>query len=178
MKLKNGEGLEEARELLDKVVGEARFNKWLHLAVITLSILAAVAFIAGNFVTGGGLAIALAAIWVTVSVIALGVDGYFLWQAYKNGSPDFKDKLMMSLGAVFLISATVLGTVFSGGILPLVMSGVVGGLWIVLGGYSYYRWSRHAAQEEERLKKMRESLTLEKNRLHKNRVHDVSYSTA
>ena len=72
----------------------------------------------------------------------LAVDGYCLWEAYKKGDPKLNDKIMMSIMGVFMTTAVVLGTVFSGGLAPLIASGVIGGLWLGLGAYSYYRWSK------------------------------------
>ena len=136
------EAIKDAEVFLGKVKKNTSFNVWFNAAIVFLCVLGAFAFFAGMAGTGGALGIAVAAIWVFVSVGMLAVDGYCLWEAYKKGDPKLNDKIMMSIMGVFMTTAVVLGTVFSGGLAPLIASGVIGGLWLGLGAYSYYRWSK------------------------------------
>lgn len=141
------EAIQEAQSVIEQVKKDTRFNIGFNAAIAFFSVLGAVAFFAGIAGTGGTLGLVIAMMWVVTSVAMFAIDGYCLWQAYKNGDPKFKDKLMMSLAGVFLVTAVVLGTVFSGGLAPLIASGVIGLIWLGVAGYSYYRWS-HKPQEE------------------------------
>jgi len=141
--------IEDAEKFLNQVDKNANFNIWFNAAIVVLCLLGAAAFFAGIFVTSGWGAIAIAIIWVVVSVGMLGIDGYCLWQAYKQGDPKFGDKVVMSLMGV-MMTATVLTTfVFSGGLVPLIAAGVIGTMWAGAGAYSYYRWSKKPVDDKK-----------------------------
>jgi len=156
--------VEDAESFLDKIKGNANFNIWFNAAIVFFCVLGAVAFFVGMAGSGGALGIAIAVICVVVSLGMLAIDGYSLWQAYKQGDPQFKDKAVMSLMGLFMTTSLILGTVFSGGLVPLIAAGVIGLMWAGFAGYSYYRWSKQPPKvddktdeiAQERLRKVRE----------------------
>ena len=143
------EAIKDAEAFLGKVEKNTSFNVWFNAAFVFFCVLGAFAFFAGMAGSGGALGIAVAAIWVFVSVGMLAIDGYCLWDAYKKGDPKLNDKIMMAIMGVFMTTAVVLGTVFSGGLVPLIASGVIGGMWLGLGAYSYYRWRKKKPGEDK-----------------------------
>ena len=147
--LETGKGVEAAKEMFGTIHSEAGKSRLLHGAIILFCALGLFATIAGTVATGGGLPIAIAAIWVITSIGMLAIDGYFLYQAHQSGALDTKDKTMFLIANTLLLIIAGAGTVLSGGLAPLIISGVVGGLWLVLAGYSYYKWNRPSAIEED-----------------------------
>ncbi|WP_420420527.1 hypothetical protein [Simkania sp.] len=140
--------VEDAKKFLGEVNKNTNFNIGMNAAIAFLCVLGAVAFFVGMGATGGALGIALAVIWVVVSVGMLAVDGYYLWQAYKSGDPKLGDKVIMSLMGLFM-TASVMTAVFSGGLVPLIAAGVIGAMWAGTGAYSYYRWSKKPVDDEK-----------------------------
>ena len=118
-------------------------------ASVFFCILGVFALVAGTIATGGGLAIAGAALWVATSIGMLSIDGYFFYQACQSGAFDTKDKALFFVANALLLIVVGAGTVFSGGLVPLVISGVVGSLWLILAGYSYYKWNLQSKIEEQ-----------------------------
>lgn len=171
--LKVGQGVEMAKELFSKIDTEKWKNRILHGALIFFCAVGVFALIAGMVASGGTLGIVIAAAWVVTTVGMLAIDGYFLYEAYKSGSLDTKDKLFFMVGTLILSIAAGAGIVFSGGLAPLIIAGVVGGIWMIYAGYSYMKWREPAptaiqpvvnkvaiqkAEEEEALLKKRRAL--------------------
>ena len=147
--LESGKGVEAAKEVFQTIKEESRKSRLLHGAIVFFCALGIFATIAGTVATGGGLPIAIAAIWVIASIGMLIIDGYCLYQAYQSGVLDTKDKAMFVIANTLLVIIAGAGTVLSGGLAPLIISGVVGGLWLVLAGYSYYKWKHPSKIEDE-----------------------------
>jgi len=138
--LKVGKGVADAKELFGKIDTEKLKNRVLHGAIIFFCVVGVFALVAGMFASGGGLGIAIAAAWVVTMIGMLGIDGYFFYKAYQSGSLETSDKLIFFIANALLLMTVGAGIVFSGGLVPLIISGVVGSLWMVLAGYSYTKW--------------------------------------
>lgn len=163
--------VEKAEKFVEQIKKNTNFHLFLHAAVVFFYVLGAIASLAGILAgivgSGGGLGIAIAVLVVVFAIGGLAIDGYGLYQAYKNKDPKIKDKVVLALFGVLMTSTMILGVVFSGGVVPLVATGVVGLLWIGCAGYSYYQWSskkkkkklkidNDTAVENERIRRIRE----------------------
>ncbi len=138
--LEKGEGVEETQGIIDTVKGEMKKNRLLHAAIIGLCVIYVFALVAGSFTTGGGLAIAVAVVWVVASVGMLAIDGYFLYKSLKAGEMDKKDKIAFFVANILLIMIAGTGMLFSGGLAPIIIGGVMLALWVGIAGYTYYKW--------------------------------------
>ena len=139
--LKVGKGVADAKMLFGKIDVEKWKNRILHGAIIFFCAVGVFALVAGMFVSGGGIGIAIAAAWVVTMIGMLAIDGYFFYKACQSGSLETSDKLIFFIANALLLMTVGAGIVFSGGLVPLIISGVVGGLWMLLAGYSYKKWT-------------------------------------
>ena len=139
--LENGKEVKAAKRLFTEINKEKWTNRILHVALIGLTILGVSALVAGTLSTGGAMSIVIAAAFLVVSLAMVAINGYFLYQALQSGSFDTKDKVMFIFSTTLLMSSATIGIIATGGVVPIVMCTIMGGLWIVIAGYSYMKWN-------------------------------------
>ncbi len=150
----------KVQEVMTDVHGGMDKTRNINIALLAVSIVAAVAMVAACILTGGVGAIVITAILFAVSLAFIGIDGYFLHQAMKNGEPGINDKKLLMISAV--ASLVMMGTAFaitsalSLGIIPLVIAGVIGLVWLGVTLYAIHR-SKGKVEDLE-LEQLRELL--------------------
>ena len=137
--IEDTDALKEANEVIEGAQSEILKNRILHVAIVAFCVLGITALILGNIFTGGLLGTIIVATWILVSLGMLAIDGYFLYQALKNGEMENSDKIaifvmnalmitmagatiFLSGGVALIVAAAVLGTAFAGTSLYLALS--------------------------------------------------------
>ncbi|MCB1081562.1 MAG: hypothetical protein KDK63_00300, partial [Chlamydiia bacterium] len=133
------EAFKKANEVIEGAQSEILKNRILHVAIVAFCVLGITALILGNIFTGGLLGTIIVATWILVSLGMLAIDGYFLYQALKNGEMENSDKIaifvmnalmitmagatiFLSGGVALIVAAVILGTAFAGTSLYLALS--------------------------------------------------------
>jgi hypothetical protein len=85
----------------------------------------------------------ITAILLAMSVVFIGIDGYALHGAMKNGEPGANDKKLLLISSVasvvMMAAAFAITTVLSLGIIPLVIAVVIGIVWLGVTLYAIHQ---------------------------------------
>ncbi len=133
------QAIQEIDSLIDEVYSKGLIplmmqNAWMCLLGATLVVLC----IVSCFVTMGIPALVVGILWVALSLSMLSIDIKELIDAHNKGDSTFKDHLISTLINFMMITAIVLGVVFSAGTIPLITSGIVGSFYLILCLYSFF----------------------------------------
>lgn len=119
-------------------------------AIITACILNIVAGVIIQVVTGGFYFFIQLALNVVISAIWLGVDGYVLYQAYKEKHPDWKNKVLMALATLGMVVVSVIVSTLASSTSNLIVTATLTFAWLILILYGMY--GRRKAYKEEGLR--------------------------
>ena len=132
----------KVQEVMTDVHGAMDKTRNVNIALLVVSIIATLAMVASCILTGGVGAIIIMAILFAVSFAFIGIDGYFLHEAMKNGDPAANDKkllLISSVASVVMMGAALaITSALSLGIIPLVIAAVVGVVWFGVTLYAIH----------------------------------------
>ena len=141
-----GKLAQKVEEVKGEIVQEAqnsmRTNVLFSIAAVAVCVVGAAVTAASMVVTGGLAGLVVAIIGDAVAVSMLGVDLYGLASAFKNGDAGRYDHLLLTAVSVAMVAAIVIATLFSSGLLPLIIAGVSGLTLLALQGYLIYKTRR------------------------------------
>jgi hypothetical protein len=141
--------LAAAKTLLEAVEKQNQLTMIFHGLVASICMLSSAMSFAGFVFSGGISELLIQTGWFISSVGMLGIDGLCFWEALKKGEPAYRDKVVMMLMGILMTSGLVLGSIVSGGTLPLFVIAIMGAVWLIMSGYSYYRWSQNPSERED-----------------------------
>lgn len=145
--------LEEAKSLVETVTQDTKFNIKLNKWVLFFCILGALGSIAFFVFTGGTPLIAAAALLVISALIMTAIDAYCLKQSLEGGQSGLHDTTMIKVSSAVGLVATVVTLVVTGlftfGIVPIVVTSVLGVSWLATNAYAYKKITENNQKYEE-----------------------------
>jgi len=105
------------------------------ILAITICVLGAAITTASFIVTGGAAGLALAILGDVIGSSMIGIDIYGMIQSFKHNDAGKYDHLVMTAISVILVAAIAFATIFSAGLVPLVIAAVGGALMLTTHGY-------------------------------------------
>ena len=115
----------------------------INAAIVAGCILGLVGTIMGTVLTAGIYPLIATIISTITLAIWTGVDGYTLYEEHKAGNSTKKDKALMILSAVFMVSIIVVGNLVTTGAVSMAITGALTASWMLLLLYSVYTWRQN-----------------------------------
>jgi len=143
-------------ELVDKVQNGVN-KKLIENSILTaIFVFAVIALVAAMVFSGGTGLIVAAVLMLTLTILAVGVDGYMLLQSYKEETTGIHDKKMLVISSVvalltFVAIAALVGSgVVTIGIVPLVAGIVLTLIWLGQNGVTWAILNRNERLHDEK----------------------------
>lgn len=168
--------LTNAEQVMSTVHSAMDTKRNMNTALLVASAVGAAAMIAACILTGGVGALVVTGVLLAVSLAFIGIDGYGLHQAMKSGEAGANDKKMLMISSVasfvMMGGAFAITAALSLGVIPLVIAGAIGIIWLGVTLYALYQGKGQAAtgsdktqmlekeREAERLKELQELYAL------------------
>lgn len=128
---------------------EIRINQGINLTATLLGALGVAVTLMAQFATGGVYALVELGIGLGTSLAWVFVDGYSLYEAFKNNPSTTKDKIMMTLGVLLTFSTTVLAVIvnrITSHLAPVIALVTLSTLFML---YVVYKWKKASKSSSE-----------------------------
>jgi hypothetical protein len=128
--------------LIAKVERAWLTNTLVHSLYVLSGFTGCVTTIAGFVFTGNVGAIAIASVWIFAVILPMmAADAYNYYADLQNTPPGRYDKHLLILNSIVALMVTggtvVFTSIFSFGVVPIVLTLVLGALWLAINGISY-----------------------------------------
>jgi hypothetical protein len=148
------EAVKEAQHLMEKVFSSMSVNKRLNWALLLAGVIGLIATVLGCVFTAGIGPAVIAVVFLLVTLLMTYVDMSYLHMGLTSDGPIGKwDKWLVGLNTalcvISIITVIVLASVFSMGIAPLVISLVIGVLWLGVCTYTFVKLDQKQKKYEE-----------------------------
>ncbi|MCH9630666.1 MAG: hypothetical protein S4CHLAM37_06700 [Chlamydiia bacterium] len=138
----------------------------INTAIVVGCLLGFVGTIMGAVLSGGVYPLIATIISIVTLSIWTGLDSYTLYEEHKAGNSTKKDKVLMVLSTIFMVSITIIGNLLTAGVVSMAVTGVLTAGWMFLLLYSVYTW------REKEKKKRKAAEETEANRQHQNLANE------
>lgn len=141
-------------EMLTKIItsakvginGNIRRMAW----VIAACVLGIIVNVAAQVLSGGIYTLVQIGINAIIAAIWLGIDGYYLYQAYKQNHADWKDRVLMLLGTISLVVVGALATSFAqSSIGSIIITVSLLAFYLLCSLYEIVAWKNKTSNEKQ-----------------------------
>lgn len=137
----------------EAVIKAAKSSLRSNLIILCFGMLAATLWmgviITAQITTAGMYGIAETVIGLVISLIALGIDGYFLHMEYKNNHALTKDKILMFVTTLMTAAAGISVVALAQSLANQIINGVLTFIWLGLLLYTLYQWRSQPKEETQ-----------------------------